>query len=83
MTHPETDSASDGVNESPSEGRGTGFWSVVQSVLAAGLGVQSSKNRARDFKQGRAVHFIVGGVIGTVLFVIAIVVFVKVIIGTA
>jgi hypothetical protein len=63
--------------------KGTGFLSVVHSVLAAGLGVQSSKNRARDFQQGRAVHFIVGGVLGTVLFVIAIVVFVNVIIRTA
>ena len=38
-------------------------------MLAAGLGVQSSKNRERDFKQGRAGAFIAAGLIFTVLFV--------------
>jgi hypothetical protein len=42
---------------------------VVSSVFAAGLGVQSSKNRERDFKQGRAGVFIAAGLIFTVLFV--------------
>ena len=42
---------------------------VVSSVLAASLGVQSSKNRERDFKQGRAGVFIAAGIIFTVLFI--------------
>ena len=42
---------------------------VVRSVLAASLGVQSSKNRERDFKQGRAGVFIAAGVVFTLLFV--------------
>ena len=42
---------------------------VVSSVLAAGLGVQSSKNRERDFKQGRAGVFIAAGLIFTLLFI--------------
>ena len=42
---------------------------VVLSVLAAGLGVQSSKNRERDFKQGRAGTFIAAGLIFTLLFI--------------
>ncbi len=42
---------------------------VMSSVFAAGLGVQSSKNRERDFKQGRFGVFIAAGVIFTVLFV--------------
>lgn len=41
---------------------------VMSSVLAAGLGVQSSKNRERDFKQGRAGVFIVAGIVFTLLF---------------
>ena len=45
---------------------------VVLSVLAAGLGVQSSKNRERDFKQGRAGTFIAAGLIFTVLFIGAV-----------
>jgi len=42
---------------------------VVGSVFAAGLGVQSSKNRERDFKQGRAGTFIVAGLLFTALFI--------------
>jgi Protein of unknown function (DUF2970) len=42
---------------------------VVGSVFAAGLGVQSSKNRERDFKQGRLGVFIAAGVVFTLLFI--------------
>ncbi|WOJ94143.1 DUF2970 domain-containing protein [Congregibacter variabilis] len=42
---------------------------VIGSVFAAGLGVQSSKNRERDFKQGRAATFIVAGLLFTALFI--------------
>lgn len=41
---------------------------VISSVFAAGLGVQSSKNRERDFKQGRIGVFIAAGIIFTLLF---------------
>ena len=42
---------------------------VVSSVMAAGLGVQSSKNRERDFKQGKLGVFIAAGIIFTLLFI--------------
>ena len=42
---------------------------VISSVFAAGLGVQSSKNRERDFNQGRAGVFIAAGIIFTLLFI--------------
>ena len=42
---------------------------VISSVFAAGLGVQSSKNRERDFKQGRLGVFIAAGIIFTLLFI--------------
>lgn len=45
---------------------------VVASVFAAGLGVQSSKNRERDFKQGKAGIFIVAGLSFTLLFIGAV-----------
>ncbi|MCB1703397.1 MAG: DUF2970 domain-containing protein [Halioglobus sp.] len=45
---------------------------VVASVFAAGLGVQSSKNRERDFKQGRIGVFIAAGIIFTLLFIGAV-----------
>ena len=52
--------------------KGTGFWAVVQSVLAAGIGGQSRANKERDFKQGKPLHFIVGGLIGTLIFMLAV-----------
>ncbi|NND67980.1 MAG: DUF2970 domain-containing protein, partial [Halioglobus sp.] len=45
---------------------------VGGSVLAAALGVQSSKNRERDFQQGRAGMFIAAGIIFTLLFIAAV-----------
>ena len=42
---------------------------VIGSVFAAGLGVQSSRNRERDFKEGRAGVFIAAGVVFTLLFI--------------
>lgn len=60
-----------------SKNKGTGFWSVVQSVLAAGIGVQSKANKERDFKHGRPLHFIVGGIVGTLLFILALTLFVQ------
>jgi hypothetical protein len=42
---------------------------VISSVFAAGLGVQSSKNRERDFSEGRAGVFIAAGVVFTLLFI--------------
>lgn len=46
------------------------FWQMLHSVLAAAFGVQSGKNRARDFTQGKASHFIAMGVIFTLIFVV-------------
>ena len=43
---------------------------VIASVFAAGLGVQSSKNRERDFSKGKPGQFIAIGIIFTALFVL-------------
>lgn len=43
--------------------------SVIQSVLAAALGVQSSKNRDRDFSEGSPRHFIIAGLLFCLLLV--------------
>lgn len=43
--------------------------SVVKSILAAGIGVQSDKNRTRDFEQGNPLIFIIGGIVFTLLFI--------------
>ena len=50
---------------------------VVESTLAAAIGVQSKKNRERDFEEGNAGTFIVAGILFTVLFVATIVVVVS------
>jgi hypothetical protein len=45
---------------------------VVKSILAAGIGVQSDKNRSRDFEQGNPLVFIIGGIVFTLLFIASI-----------
>lgn len=42
---------------------------VMGSVFAAGLGIQSSKNRERDFKQGNFKAFVITGIVFTLLFI--------------
>lgn len=56
---------------------------VISSVFAAGLGVQSSKNRERDFTEGRAGVFIAAGIIFTLLFIGVMVVIVQLIVKGA
>ncbi|MGH8456537.1 MAG: DUF2970 domain-containing protein [Stenotrophobium sp.] len=50
---------------------------TVSSVGAAIFGVQSSKNRKRDFSSGKPLHFIVTGIVMTLLLVCAIIFAVK------
>lgn len=56
---------------------------VISSVFAAGLGVQSSKNRERDFNQGRAGVFIAAGVIFTLGFIAVMVLIVQLVLKGA
>ncbi len=52
-------------------------------MLAAGFGVQSEKNRQRDFAGGSVGTFIVVGIIATILFVVTLYMLVKLVIGVA
>lgn len=45
---------------------------MLHSVLAAAFGVQSGKNRARDFSRGKPSHFIILGVSFTLVFVLVL-----------
>jgi hypothetical protein len=45
---------------------------VVKSILAAAIGVQSDKNRTRDFEQGSPLTFIVGGIVFTLVFIVSL-----------
>jgi hypothetical protein len=58
-------------------------WEVLTSTLAAALGVQSRRNRERDFSRGRASHFIIAGVVFTILFVLGMVLIVNLILSGA
>lgn len=49
-----------------------GLGSVVKSILAAAIGVQTDKNREKDFTQGSPIAFIIGGFIFTALFIFTI-----------
>lgn len=59
------------MNQDPHD-KPLGLRQMLQSVLAAMLGVQSAKNRARDFSRGRPAHFILLGVGFTAIFVLVI-----------
>lgn len=57
------------------------FGQIVLSTLAAAIGVQSNKNRERDFKGGSIKAYIAAGVIFTTLFVITLILVVKMVLS--
>ncbi|MBS3952940.1 MAG: DUF2970 domain-containing protein [Methylomicrobium sp.] len=60
----------------------TNILSVIKSVLAAAIGVQSDQNRKKDFEEGSFSSFIIVGLIFTVLFILALSYLVSKIIGS-
>lgn len=71
MSNPDQNSQNN-ANENetkPSEKNKPNALQIIGSVLAAGFGVQSSKNRARDFKQGSFISYVIAGLIFTALFI--------------
>ncbi|WP_043307750.1 DUF2970 domain-containing protein [Pseudomonas sp. ML96] len=59
------------------------FREMMQSVLAAAFGVQSGKNRARDFSRGKPSHFILLGVLFTSIFVLVLFALVRLVLHLA
>lgn len=57
--------------------------SLIGSLLAGAFGVQTQKNRDRDFKQGKFHHFIIGGIIFAIIFVLAVAGIVKLVMSSA
>lgn len=49
------------------------FKETLKSVGAAFFGVQSDKNRERDFTQGKFSHFVIAGILAVVLFIVALI----------
>ncbi|WP_031433785.1 DUF2970 domain-containing protein [Methylomarinum vadi] len=50
-----------------------GILHVIKSVIAAGVGVQSNKNREIDFQHGSLASYIVVGFVATILFIMTLV----------
>ena len=48
---------------------GSKIYRIIQSTRAAAIGVQSKKNRERDFEEGSAGTYIVAGIVFTALFI--------------
>lgn len=63
--------------------RKPGFIDIVKSTLAAALGVQSNKNRERDFKHGSIKTFAIAGIIFTVIFIAVVITVVKIVLKSA
>ncbi len=57
------------------------FGSIVLSTLAAALGVQSNKNRERDFREGNIYVFIIAGLIFSLAFVLGLVLVVRLVLA--
>ncbi|MEE4462513.1 DUF2970 domain-containing protein [Azotobacter chroococcum] len=71
------------MNDDRDDDKPLTFRQMLHSVLAAALGVQSGRNRTRDFSRGKPSHFILLGVGFTVLFVLVLVGAVKLILHLA
>lgn len=67
----------------PSEPRRLSLREVVTSVLAAAFGVQSNKNRERDFASQSGTPFIIVGALATIVFVVTIYFVVKLVLSVA
>ena len=59
--------------EDPAEHKPPTFWQMLHSVLAAAFGVQTGKNRARDFTHGKPAHFIALGTAFTLVFILVLI----------
>ena len=58
--------------DKPKDEKAPNLLQVVASVLAAFFGVQSSKNKERDFKHGNHKVFIIVGLVMTVVFLLTV-----------
>lgn len=69
--------------ETPEPKESLSLRELLQSALAGALGVQSGKNRQRDFSRGKAHQFIFLGIGFTALLTISLLLLVKLILHLA
>ncbi|MCK7548503.1 DUF2970 domain-containing protein [Marinobacter koreensis] len=72
-----SDPANRNRGEKARDNRSPGVLKVVQSVLAAALGVQSSRRREEDFSSHSPWPYIIGGVFFTAGFVLVLILIVR------
>jgi hypothetical protein len=58
--------------DDPGDNKPPTLWQMRHSVMAAAFGVQSGKNRARDFTHGKPSHFVILGILFTAVFALAL-----------
>jgi len=71
------------MTEQKQKKNGVTLLSFMSSLFAGAFGVQSEKNRERDFEHGKFSHFIIGGIIFAVLFVLVVFGIVQLVLSTA
>lgn len=59
-------------NDDSMKSREPTLWDVLVSVLASMFGVQSSRNREKDFTHGRPSQYIIIGLLMTIIFVLTV-----------
>ncbi len=59
------------------------FWQIVGSTIAAAFGVQNRANRERDFARGKPLHFIIAGIVFTIVFVLGVATVVQIVLRNA
>jgi len=72
---------SDNQTDSEPERKGVSGLQLLQSTLAAALGVQSGKNRQRDFEQGKPSQFIFAGILFTLVFIGILITIVRIVLS--
>ena len=71
------------MNKQSNEEPRLSFAEMLQSVLAAAIGIQSNAKRERDFRRGSASRYVVLGLLATIGFVVAVYAAVKLILALA
>lgn len=69
--------------DDPIDNKPPTFWQMLHSVMAAAFGVQSGKNRTRDFTRGKPSHFVALGIVFTVVFALSLFGIVKLVLHLA
>jgi len=74
---------SENKQDEQKEERKPSTFTIVGSILSGAFGVQSSRNRERDFKHGRLRNYIITAIIFVGLFIAGVVTVVQVVLKQA